>query len=60
MKGMQAQGLEWGEGYRSLGRQAIAGILPGQMGHAIDEHLDRMARARPGRPAQWLVIGGIC
>ncbi len=43
VKGMQAQGLEWGEGYRSLGRQALAGILREQMGHAIDEHLDRMA-----------------
>ena len=43
VKGMQAQGLEWGEGYRALGRDAIAGILQRQMGHAIDEHLDRMA-----------------
>src|SRR5579875_425644 len=31
VKGMQAQGLEWGEGYRGLGREAIAA------------HLDRMA-----------------
>jgi len=44
VKGMQGQGLEWGEGYRSLGRQALAAILRDQMGHAIDEHLDRMAR----------------
>jgi putative transposase len=43
VKGMRAQGLEWGEGYRGLGRAAIAAILAGQMGHAIDEHLDRMA-----------------
>ncbi|HEV2364980.1 MAG TPA: IS256 family transposase [Caulobacteraceae bacterium] len=43
VKGMQAQGLEWGEGYRPLGRQAIAAVLTGQMGQAIDEHLDRMA-----------------
>ena len=42
VKGMQAQGLEWGEGYRGLGRKAIAAILRGQMGHAIDDHLDRM------------------
>ncbi len=40
---MRAQGLEWGEGYRGLERAAIAAILAGQMGHAIDEHLDRMA-----------------
>ena len=43
VKGMQAQGLEWDDGYRSLGRQALAGILREQMGHAIEDHLDRMA-----------------
>ncbi|MGH3305862.1 MAG: IS256 family transposase, partial [Streptosporangiaceae bacterium] len=40
---MQAQGLEWGEGYRSLGRDALAGILHGQMTGSVDAHLDRMA-----------------
>ena len=40
---MQAQGLEWGDGYRALGREAIAAILQGQMAQAVDEHLDRMA-----------------
>lgn len=43
VKGMQAQGLEWGESYRPLGRQAIAAILQGQMAQAIDDHLDRMS-----------------
>ena len=43
VKSMQAQGLEWGEGYRSVGRDAIAAILHGQMASAIDSHLDRMA-----------------
>jgi putative transposase len=43
VKGMQAQGLEWGESYRALGRRAIAEILAGQMRALIDEHLDRMA-----------------
>lgn len=43
VKAMQAQGLEWGEGYRPLGRQAIAAILEGQMAQAIDAHLERMA-----------------
>jgi putative transposase len=43
VKAMQAQGLEWGEGYRGLGREAIAAILQGQMAQAVDEHLDRMA-----------------
>ena len=43
VKEMQAQGLEWGEGYRALGRDAIAAIVQGQMARAVDEHLDRMA-----------------
>jgi len=43
VKGMQAQGLEWGEGYRDLGRDAIGAILRSQMDRAVDEHLDRMA-----------------
>jgi putative transposase len=43
VKGMQGQGLDWGESYRSLGRRAIADVIRGQMDQAIDEHLDRMA-----------------
>lgn len=43
VKGMQAQGLEWGEGYRTLGRQAIGDVLRSQMDRAIDEHLEQMA-----------------
>jgi transposase-like protein len=43
VKGMQGEGLEWGEGYRGLGREAIASILREQMGQAIDEHMERMA-----------------
>jgi putative transposase len=43
VKGMQAEGLEWGEGYRPLGREAMAAILQGQMSEAIDAHLERMA-----------------
>lgn len=43
VKGMQAQGLEWGEGYRALGREALATILANQMAQAVDAHLDRMA-----------------
>jgi transposase-like protein len=43
VKGMQGQGLEWRESYRALGRRALAEILAGQIGEAIDEHLDRMA-----------------
>lgn len=40
MKGMQAQGLEWGEGYRPLGRQALAAIIEGRMAEAIDAWLE--------------------
>jgi transposase-like protein len=43
VKGMQAEGLEWGESYRPLGRDALAGILQDQMSGSIDGHLDRMA-----------------
>src|SRR5271169_5144176 len=43
VKGMQAQGLEWGDGYRAFGREAIGAILRRQMDQTIDEHLDRMA-----------------
>ena len=30
VKAMQADGLEWGEGYRPLGRQALAAIIEGR------------------------------
>jgi putative transposase len=43
VKAMQAQGLEWGEGYRPLGRRVIAEVLEGQMARAVDAHLERMA-----------------
>jgi hypothetical protein len=43
VKAMPAEGLEWGEGYRGLGRNAIAAILQGQMAQAIEEHLDHLA-----------------
>jgi transposase-like protein len=43
VKAMQAQGLEWGEGYRPLGRRAIAELLESQMAQAVDAHLERMA-----------------
>jgi transposase-like protein len=42
VKGMQAQGLEWGDGYRAFGREAIGATLRRQMNQAIDEHLDHM------------------
>jgi hypothetical protein len=43
VKAMQAERLEWGEGYQGVGREAIAAILQGQMRQAVDGHLDGMA-----------------
>ena len=40
VKEMQADGLDWGEGYRPLGRQALAGIIEGRMAEAVDRWLD--------------------
>jgi putative transposase len=39
VKAMQADGLEWGEGYRPLGRQAVAAIIEEQMARAVDRYL---------------------
>jgi transposase-like protein len=39
---MQADGLEWGEGYRPLGRQALEEIIEDQMAEAVDRYLDRL------------------
>nr|CAX83773.1 Transposase mutator type [uncultured bacterium] len=40
---MQVEGLEWGDDYRSLGREALAGIIEGRMVEAVDRHLEEMA-----------------
>ena len=42
VKAMQADGLEWGEGYRPLGRKALAEIIQGQMADAVDRWLDSL------------------
>ena len=42
VKAMQADGLDWGEGYRPLGRQALQEIIEDQMAAAIDRHLDQL------------------
>jgi len=50
VKAMRADGLEWGEGYRPLARQALAEIIEGQMATAVDRHLDQLdAEAAPDR-----------
>ena len=43
VKTMRADGLEWGEGYRSLGRQALAQVIEEQMAAAV-EMLDRVEK----------------
>jgi putative transposase len=45
VKAMQADGLEWSEGYRALGRQALAAIIEGRMAEAVDGYLDRLGVA---------------
>jgi transposase-like protein len=42
VKAMQADGLDWGEGYRPLGRQALAEIIEDQMAAAVDRYLDQL------------------
>ena len=42
VKAMQADGLEWAEGYRPLGRQALEEIIEDQMAAAVDRYLDRL------------------
>ncbi len=43
LKAMQAQGIEWGEGYRNAAGDALRAILAGRMDAAIDRHLAEMA-----------------
>ena len=42
VKAMQADGLEWGEGYRPLGRQALEEIIEDQMVAAVDRYLEQL------------------
>ncbi len=42
VKAMQADGLDWGEGYRPLGRQALEEIIEGQMAAAVERYLDHL------------------
>ena len=43
VKAMQAEGLDWGEGYRPLGRQALEEIIEARMAAAVDRYLDQLA-----------------
>ncbi len=42
VKAMQAQGRDWGEGYRPLGRQALAEIIETEMSAAVDRWLESL------------------
>ncbi len=42
VKAMQADGLEWGEGYRPLGRQALEEIIEQQMAKAVEAYLEQL------------------
>jgi putative transposase len=42
---MQAEGLEWGEGFRPLGRQALEAIIEDQMAAAVDRYLEQLGSA---------------
>jgi transposase-like protein len=42
VKAIQADGLDWSEGFRPLGRQAVAEIIEQQMASAIDVYLDQL------------------
>ena len=60
IKEMRADGLEWGEGYRPVGRKAVAEILEGRMREGVDHHLERMAARdeadrRNGFYRRWLL-----
>ena len=47
VKAMQAGGLDWGEGYRSLGRQALEEIIEDRMAAAVDRYLDQLEADDP-------------
>lgn len=58
VKAMQADGLEWGEGYRPLGRQALAEIIEGQMAAAVDA-ISTSSMPTPLPTAAMAPIGGV-
>ncbi len=60
MKAMQAQGIEWGEGYRHAAGVALKGVLEGRMASGIDRNLADMeargeADRRNGSYSRWLM-----
>jgi len=60
MKAMQAQGVEWGEDYRSAAAIALKEVLQGRMAAEIDRQLAAMAERgesdrRNGSYSRWLM-----
>ena len=53
-KAMQADGLDWGEGYRPLGRQALAEIIETEMAAAVDPSRGARGRGRRRSPQRLL------
>lgn len=47
VKAMRADGLDWGEGYRPVARQALAEIIEGQMAAAVDRYVEQLDREAP-------------
>ena len=47
VKEMRDDGLELGEGYRPLARQALAAIIEKQMAATVDHYLDQLHSRRP-------------
>lgn len=47
VKAMRADGLDWSEGYRPLGRRALAEIIEGRMAEAVDAWLDGLGEGDP-------------
>lgn len=43
VKAMRADGLEWGEGYREIGRQALGEIIEEEMATAVERWLEGLA-----------------
>jgi len=42
VKAMQAEGLDWDESYRPLGRKALEGIIEAQMAAAVERYLEQL------------------
>jgi putative transposase len=47
VKAMQADGLDWGESYRPVCRQALEQIIEAQMSAAVDRYLDQLEADEP-------------